>query len=141
MARIFHNWVYAGWVVSRKAEISPKTVRRNWKPLVTTEEFERGLEILAFRDQHRIAKRKHDYLLKSIVYLQLNNKSEQIILTCSTSNANRPGGGTAYYCVPRSNINIMCSIVDEQISEELWNLHVDPKYIPAIQDAYNNDVG
>jgi hypothetical protein len=41
-----------------------------WQPIVTTEEFERGLEILAERMSYRIVKRRHDYLLKSLIYVQ-----------------------------------------------------------------------
>ncbi|MEQ8676783.1 MAG: recombinase family protein [Aggregatilineales bacterium] len=44
LSKRFHNWFYAGWVVSEKASIPPKTVQGNWKPVVTTEEFEHGLE-------------------------------------------------------------------------------------------------
>src|SRR5262249_48683925 len=69
MDYIFHNWVYAGWIVSEEEGILPKTLRGDWEPLVSTEEFERGLEILARRAQHKYAKRKHDYLLKGLVFL------------------------------------------------------------------------
>ncbi|MDL1902910.1 hypothetical protein FBR02_19350 [Anaerolineae bacterium CFX9] len=47
----FHNWTYAGWVVSECDGIAPKTIRGNWKPLVSTEDFEAGLVILG-RLQH-----------------------------------------------------------------------------------------
>jgi hypothetical protein len=43
-------------------------VRGSWERLVTTEEFERGLLILEKRHQHRVVRRKHDYLLKSMIY-------------------------------------------------------------------------
>ena len=49
MSGIFHNWMYAGRVVSVQNKIVPKTIRGNWEPIVTTEEFERGLEILERR--------------------------------------------------------------------------------------------
>ncbi|MBK8139451.1 MAG: recombinase family protein [Chloroflexi bacterium] len=42
LSRVLNNWFYAGWVVSEKAGIAPKTIQGLWKPLVTTEEFERG---------------------------------------------------------------------------------------------------
>lgn len=47
LSKRFRNWFYAGWVVSPKAGIPPKTIRGNWTPVVTTEELERGIEILA----------------------------------------------------------------------------------------------
>jgi DNA invertase Pin-like site-specific DNA recombinase len=42
----FQDWTYAGWVVSERDGIAPKTVRGNWEALVSTEEFEAGLVIL-----------------------------------------------------------------------------------------------
>lgn len=96
LSHIFHNWFYAGWVVSDKAGIPPKTVRGQWPPIVSTEEFEQGLDILARRSRHRVVKRKHDYLLKGLIYIELPDELKPIKLTGSTSNTHRPGGGTAY---------------------------------------------
>jgi hypothetical protein len=138
LSRIFHNWFYAGWVVSKKASIPPKTVRGQWQPLVTTEEFERGLAILARRNQFRIANRKHDYLLKGFIYLQQHHAL--VKLTGSTSNTYRPGGGTAYYCVPSSNINFLCSKIDQQIPDELMNIQVEPELIPLIRESYSDEI-
>ncbi len=140
LSHIFHNWFYAGWVVSEKAEIAPKTVRGQWQPVVTTEEFEQGLAILAHRSRHRVARRKHDYLLKGLIYVQLPDKTQPVKLTGSTSNTHRPNGGTAYYCVPSSNVNILCSTVDKQIPKALLGIQVDPALVPLIRDSYTDDV-
>lgn len=140
LSSIFHNWFYAGWVVSDKAGIPPKTVRGQWQPIVTTEEFERGLAILARRNQHRVVKRKHDYLLKGLIYVELPEEPNLVKLTGSTPNASRPGGGTSYYCVPRSDINILCSIIDHQIPTVLTGIQVDPDLIPRIQHSYTDEL-
>ncbi len=140
LSLIFHNWFYAGWVVSDKAGILPKTVRGEWQPLVTTEEFERGLEILAKRTRHRIAKRKHDYLLKGLIYVQLPDAREVVKLTGSTSNTRRSGGGTSYYCIPRSDLNILCRTVDQQIPIELMKIQVDPDLLPRIRESYTEEL-
>ena len=140
LSHIFHNWFYAGWVVSKKAGIPPKTVLGHWKPLVTIQEFEQGLQILARRSKHRIAKRRHDYLLKGIIYIQLPHKRKLVKLTGSTSNTYRPGGGTAYYCIPGSNVNILCRVIDEQIAPSLMNIQVDPEIVPLIRDCYTDDI-
>lgn len=47
LGRAFQDWTYAGWVVSECDGIAPKTIRGNWEPLVSTEDFETGLAILA----------------------------------------------------------------------------------------------
>ncbi len=51
LRRAFQDWTYAGWVVSECDGIAPKTIRGNWEPLVSTEDFETGLVILE-RLQH-----------------------------------------------------------------------------------------
>src|SRR5690606_41464036 len=104
-------------------------MRGQWKALVTTEEFERVLEILARRNQHRVVKRKHDYLLKGLIFVELPNEPKLVKLTGSTSNAGRCGGGTPYYCVPSSDINILCSIIDQQIPAVLTGIQVNPDLI------------
>ncbi len=46
LLRAFQDWTYAGWVVHSESGIAPKTVRGQWQPLVSTEDFELGLAIL-----------------------------------------------------------------------------------------------
>ncbi|MBK8030476.1 MAG: recombinase family protein [Chloroflexi bacterium] len=46
LLRGFQDWTYAGWVVSECDGITPKTVRGDWEPLISTEDFEAGLLIL-----------------------------------------------------------------------------------------------
>ncbi len=140
LSRIFKNWFYAGWVTSQKAGIPPKTVRGRWQPLVTTEEFEQGLAILAKRQSHKPSRRRtHEYLLRGLVYVQLP-KRKPIRLIGSTSNASRPGGGTAYYCIESSNVNIRCTLLDEQIPALMHRIQVDPDLIPAIQQSYTDEI-
>lgn len=47
----FQDWTYAGWVVSESDHIAPKTLRGNWEPIISTEDFELGLVILERLDQ------------------------------------------------------------------------------------------
>jgi DNA invertase Pin-like site-specific DNA recombinase len=140
LAAIFHNWTYAGWVTSKSGKVPPKTILGNWEPIVSTDEFERGLAILDQRDLKRGRERKHEYLLKGLIYLEAPNNSGLVRLTCSTSNASRIGGGTSYYCIARSDINFLCSSIDAQIPTALMNVQVDPEILPAIRAAYTNDI-
>lgn len=139
ISNVFHNWLYAGWVVSEKNLIPPKTIRGNWEPIVSTEEFERGLEILGYRNRHRIAKRRHDYLLKGLIYY-IQNNGNQVKLTGSTSNTYRRGGGTAYYCIPRSNVNFKCDLVEQQVAIQLMDIQIDPNLMPLIRTHYTRDL-
>jgi hypothetical protein len=92
---MFHNWTYAGWVTSEKNNIPPKTLRGNWKPLIPTEEFERGLAILEKQNKKRVQRRRHDYLLRGLIFYEHPKTGKQARLTGSKPNPSRPGGGTA----------------------------------------------
>lgn len=124
VSRIFHNWFYAGWVVvdTDWATIEPKTLRGNWTPIVSTEELEAGMAILAGRTQLRNHKKKHFYLLKGLVYLQDDN-NQLTRLRCSRPNANRKRGGVSYYCIASSNFNFLCH-------------QIDADYVPQIRQQY-----
>ena len=115
-------------------------MRGRWQPLVTTEEFEQGLAILARREKHRVVRRKHDYLLKGLIYIQLPDAESPVKLTVSTSNASRASGGTAYYCIPRSAVNLQCSLIDAQIPAALLGIQVDPDLLPSIRESYTEEL-
>lgn len=146
MSHIFHNWTYAGWIVKEDLGILPKTLRGDWEPLVTTEEFERGLEILEKRSQHKFAKRKHDYLLKSLIFLTASpvdptQPGDKLYrLTGSTSNAGRSGGGTAHYRLERHPIHFLCADIEDQVAHHLMQVQVNQTLIPLIRDYYINEV-
>lgn len=140
LSSMIHNWAYAGWLTSQAGNLPPKTIRGDWEPIVTTEEFERCQEILAKRNQFRIARRKHDYLLKGMIYLDRGHTQGLVKLTGSTSNSGRAGGGTPYYCVPRSNLNFLCDEIDAQIPCALLHVQFDPSRLPEIRAVYTQDI-
>lgn len=62
-------------------------------------------------------------------------------LTCSTPNAGRKhGGSSSYYCVPSSNKNIPCHIVDTQVEAWIQHIHIEPSYIPLLKQAYREHI-
>lgn len=141
LSNTFHNWAYAGWVVSKANGIPPKTLRGTWDPIVTTEEFERGLEILARRNQHRSVRRKHDYLLKCMIFYCACEACALVRLTGSTPNAGRSGGGTPYYRVAGAGgVSFLCYDIDRQIPLELTRIQVDPELIPIIRASYTHEL-
>lgn len=141
LSNTFHNWAYAGWIISKANGIRPKAIRGNWEPLVTTEEFERGLTILSKRNELRKVRRKHDYLLSGIVYFR-HNDGKSTRLTCSTSNAGRSFGGTAYYRIARTKeVSFLCSDIDAQVSDEMNRVQIDPELIPLIRTSYTYELG
>jgi DNA invertase Pin-like site-specific DNA recombinase len=140
LSGIFHNWVYAGWVISERNGIPPKTLRGNWEPLITTEEFERGLAILERRNTHRTVRRKQEYLLSGLLYYQ-DSAGTQTRLTGSTSNAGRVNGGTSYYRIAAAGgVSFLCCEVDNLVGKQLYHIQVDPDLVPLIRAAYSNDL-
>ena len=146
LAYIFRNWAYAGWIVNEELGIPPKTLRGEWEPLVTTEEFEQGLAILHKRAQNKVAKRKHDYLLRGLIYLTASEKSpcapgnKLYRLQCSKSNTHRPGGGTAHYRLERQPIHFLCTDIDQQLVSFLQRVQIDDVYLPFIREHYIHEV-
>ena len=141
LSRIFHNWFYAGWVVSDKASITPKTVRGQWKPVVTTEEFERGLEILKKRTTHKSPRRCHIYLLSGLIYYDFPKHRKQLKMTGSTPNAGRGSGGTSYYRIENYKIRLPCQKIDTQIAHELARVQITPPdLIPRIREYYTQEI-
>jgi len=118
LAKIFHNWTYAGWVVHEPSGILPKTLRGIWEPMVSTEDFERGLVILAKRNQIHQQTSKRKYLLRGLVYLSAAQRRPTLSgdhlyrLTCSTSNASRSGGGTSHYRLERHPVHFLCDEIE-----------------------------
>ncbi|MBN8638042.1 MAG: recombinase family protein [Anaerolineae bacterium] len=141
LSRIFHNWAYAGWIVSPPNQIAPKTLQGNWEPIITTEEMERGQEILTRRNMHRSVRRKQVYLLQGMIFYQPEENKKQVRLTCSTSNARRSGRGTAYYRVSGAGeVSFLCRDIDAQVGMEMHHIQVDPDLMPLIRAAYTHEL-
>ena len=140
LAKGFHNWFYAGWVVSEKAGIAPKTIRGLWTPLVSTEDFERGLSILAKRAEKTLRQRKHEYLLSGMIFLQLSHAKTLTRLICSTSNPSRPGGGTSHYRVTGTTHNFLCTEVEDQLASYIANTRIEPDLLPLVKAQYTEEV-
>ena len=79
-------------------------------------------------------------MLKGLIYIELKGESNLVKLAGSTSNSHRPGGGTAYYCVPSSNISIPCNTLDQQIPVELARIQIDPELMPLIRESYTDEL-
>jgi len=146
LADIFHNWTYAGWIHNDEGTIPPKTMRGNWESIVTTEEFERGLDILARRAQNKYTKRKRNYLLRGLIYLSGDPKdptapgTRLYRMQCSTSNTKRSGGGTAHYRLERHPIHFICDEVEDQLAAHLRCVEIDAALMPRIRQFYIEEV-
>lgn len=141
LSEVFHNWFYAGWVVSDNdwATIPPKTVRGNWEPAVSTQDFEQGLRILAQRAETRPHKPKHFYLLQGLLFLKKED-GKLVKLCCQTPNANRERGGVPYYYARYLNLFFLCHTLDDQVADFMHNIQVEERFLPAIRAAYTEQI-
>lgn len=146
LSLIYHNWTFAGWIVSERHNIPPKTKRGNWEPIVSTEEFERGLAILERRNRNRIARRRHTYLLKGMIYLTADPKDptqpgdKLYRMVGSASNPGRKGGGTSHYRIDNHPIHFLCRDVEAQLTEHLKYVQVNSEIVPLIRASYTEEV-
>ncbi len=140
LSNAFRNWAYAGWVVSKANDIPPKTIRGIWEPIISTEDFERGLAILERRIDNRSYKRRHDYLLTGMIVYQ-DTQGKLTRLTGSTSNAGRLRGGTPYYRVSApGGVAFLCAEIDARVAEELHRIQIDPELLPLIRASYTHEL-
>ena len=138
--RIFHNPFFAGWCVSERFGIAYGEVRGRWEPLVTTQEYEQGLEILRQHDHKKVRKQRHFYLLRGLLWLQANGRNYKMY--CTTPSGKRRS--YSYYNtrarVQGKKVHIPCGSIDKQISQLLNCIDVDREMLPRIREAYSNDV-
>jgi DNA invertase Pin-like site-specific DNA recombinase len=138
--KIMHNPFYAGWVVSERFGIKMGEVRGNWEPIVTTEEFYRGVEILHKNDNEKSRVKKAIYLLRGFLYARVNGEDMKMY-------GSTPSGRNqsyAYYMTHAKpfgkKIYIPCNVVDNQIPVFLNGISVDPALIPEIRSVYEKEV-
>jgi len=138
--KVFHNPFYAGWVVSERFGIKMGEVRGQWEPVISTEEFNKGLAILHKNDHEKSRNKKHFYLLRNLLWVDINGKQYKMYVST-------PSGKTksySYYIThtkPKgSQVRISCEVIDEQIPEWLRGFAVDPQLMPQIQKIYQKQV-
>jgi len=138
--KVFHNPFYAGWVVSERFGIRIGEIRGQWEPIVTTEEYERGLEILREHDGQKSRSRRHFYLLRSLLWLEVDDRRYRMY--CST-----PSGRNqryAYYLTHAKpngrKVRVPCAVVDGQVPDWLGGVTVDSDLLPTIRDVYQAEV-
>jgi len=137
---IFHNPFYAGWVVSERFGIGIGEITGKWEPIVTTEEFNRGLEILSEHDSEKSRHKKHFYLLRKLLWVEENGK-------CYPMYVSTPSGYSrsySYYITHSKpngkKIHIPCESVDAQIQDLLDGITVTPLLVPSIRKIYHSQI-
>lgn len=138
--KIFHNPFYAGWAVSQRFGIKIGEVRGQWEPIVTPEEFDRGLVILNQHDDQKSRNKVHHYPLRGVLFLEENGKRYKMY-------GSTPSGSTrpySYYithtAIEGKSVHIPCEVVDEQVPTWLRNIAIDPARVPEIRRMYQSEI-
>lgn len=112
---IFHNSFYAGWVVSDRFGIKIGEVRGQWEPIISTVEFERGIQILHKHGDQKSRFRRKSYFLRGILWLKVDGRLYKLI-------GSTPSGRSqcySYYVSDREQngkqLHLPCNVVNEQI--------------------------
>jgi len=138
--RIFHNPFYAGWVVVKRFDIPYGEIRGKWTPIVSTSEFEKGLDILKEHDQKKSRKKRHFYLLRDLLWIQ-SEPQEYKMFVSTPSGRNQ---SYSYYITQKKfdgkRLRIPCEKIDSQIPEWIEKIGVSPDQIPSIRKTYQRDV-
>ena len=138
--KIFHNPFYAGWVVSKRFNIKMGEIRGQWEPIVTTQEYERGIAILHKHDIQKSRNKRHFYLLRNLLWVDVNGR-------CYKMYGSTPRGRThsySYYIthskINGSKLHIPCKEIDEKIEELLAGITIEPELVPEIREAYRSEI-
>ena len=138
--KLFHNPFYAGWATSERFGIKFGEVRGNWEPIVTTDQFHRGIQILHQHDMEKSRVKTHTYILRGLLWVKGSGK--ELKLYGST-----PSGryqSYSYYItltqVDGKKLHIPCNVIEEQIPGWLAGISVNPELIPTIKEIYRTEI-
>lgn len=137
---IFHNPFYAGWVVSERFGIQMGEIKGQWEPIVTHEEFLRGIEILQKHDLDKSRDRNHFYLLKGLLWLEIDGKKYKMHGQSPITRHRLYSYYTVHLGPAGKEVNLQCFEVDQRIPAWLEGITIDLERLPAIREAYRAQV-
>jgi hypothetical protein len=143
LSKTFRNPFYAGWIISERFGITRGQVHSQAGGLVTDEEFDLGVRILA-QHNHRKIDCEHPYLLQGLLKMR---SDDAIVGMCCTVVTGYGGKKWPYYFSrpghrqtgPKATY-VACDKVDDQVRTALDAIRVDPERIPALKAAYQAEI-
>jgi DNA invertase Pin-like site-specific DNA recombinase len=140
LSYILHNPFYAGWMVSEKFGIKLGEVKGIWEPIITHEEYQKGLSILKKHDMDKSRDRRYFYLLKGLLWVSVDGKAHKM----SGSSPVAHNRLYPYYTTQSkplgSNLHVKCEIIDEQVPSWLEGISISENRIPPIREEYRRQV-
>ncbi|MDH3944511.1 MAG: recombinase family protein [Anaerolineae bacterium] len=138
--KIFHNPFYAGWVVSKRFNIKMGEVRGKWEPIVSTEEFHQGRDILHQHDNHKSRPRRHHYLLRGILWSRVGKKENKLYGSTPTGRSQSYSYYVTKSKVLERQVHIPCEVVDSQITTWISGISIEPELVPKIRELYISEL-
>ncbi len=138
--KILHNPFYAGWVTSKRFGIVSGEVRGSWEAVITPNEFQKGLDILSKHGFEKSYERKHFYLLRGLLWVDVDGQRYKLhgstptgrSLSYSYYNTHAKPGGNGVY--------LPTKVVDDQMVDLLQGIEVKADLIPEIRKIYVQEV-
>jgi hypothetical protein len=127
-------------VVSDKFGIKVGEVRGIWEPIITHAEFQKGIEILKKHDLDKSRERRHFYLLKGLLWMNVENKpfkmagsspKTRLRMYSYYTTQSKPGG---------KDIHVQCADVDQQIPDWLNGIQVSQNRLSVIREEYRAQI-
>lgn len=144
LSRTFHSPFYAGWVTSTKYNIQRGRIRGQWEPLVSDEEFERGIAILVKHDDNKVRQKRYLYRLSGLLHMRTGELAHNDIRKMAgTTPKGRYRSYSYYQTLTKSNgehRRVSCETVDSQIPEWLKGIQVAPNALPEIKELYQEHI-
>jgi len=134
--RIFHHPFYAGWVVSDRFDIKMGEIKGQWEAAVTTDQFERGKEILRKHDHNKSRQKRIHYLLRNLLWVQVGEKQYKMYGSTPTGRSRSYSYYITHVKPNGSTMLLQTNIIDDQIENWISHVVVDAKRIPEIREVY-----
>ena len=138
--KIFHNPFYAGWIVSERFGIRLGEVRGQWEPIITMQEYEKGLAILHQHDANKSRNKVHHYLLRGVLWAKEDGKRYKMFGSTPSGYSRSYSYYITHTEVNGKKIHIPCKIVDDQIPGWIKSIGIDQAKVPLIQKVYQAQI-
>ena len=138
--KIFYNPFYAGWATSKRFGIKMGEVRGKWEPIITTEQFERGKQILHNNGHNKSYEKRHHYLLRNLLWMKVNGKQCKMYGSTPTGTKNSFSYYRTKVMFDGKKLRLPTSVIDDQIPGWLDGISIAPNKLSAIREAYQSEI-
>lgn len=138
--KLFYNPFYAGWVTSRRFGIKVGDVRGNWDPIITNDQFVRGKEILSKHGNNKTNFKKQHYLLRNLLWVDTGEKKLKMYGSTPSGSHSNFSYYRTHTKISGKKLRLPTHVIDEQITNIVQNISLEPDLISDIRQTYKADV-